>query len=232
MTKYFGPIWGEPPPDFPTAGLETAYRECIDLMGAQTPPVLFMGQGLKGIAYRFRALAEYDEIFTESFIMQGSAPPLDDHFRQETALFGFFTTGLSCLESLFFAMHAMASHYESQTFRLDNDTLKNVTPQSVRCRFKQCWPNSDLTLEMNDIVDSPEFKNWKDVRNILSHRGVAPRNIKVGINFPINSDWQLEAAGVDNTNEELTQSTTGTRRAWLADHLAKMTNAFSKFCQS
>ncbi len=230
MNIYHGHIWGVLPDDFPTSDLEKTYRNCIDIIGAGKPPVRLMGMGLGGVAHRFRTLAEYDQVFTTSFNNAGGAPPADDYYQQETALFIFFTTGLSCLESFFFAIHAHASYYKPKDFGLEKKQLMSVKPKTVATRFKEIWPESDLTKSMNKLVSSKEFKDWKELRNILSHRVVIPRQITIHMNGQPNEViWQSIMAGSEIPNVQLNQLTTATRRTWLSNQLIDLVKTFSLF---
>ncbi|CCK82418.1 hypothetical protein [Desulfobacula toluolica] len=230
MNKYHGHIWGDLPDDFPTLDLEKAYRNCIDMIGEEHPSRRLMGMGLSGAAYRFRMLSEQDHMFTTSFNNVGGGPPIDDYYQQETSLFVFFIAGLSCLESFFFAMHAMASYYKPEVFGLEENQLRNVKPKAVVKCFKKKWPGSNLTLAMNKLVESNEFDEWQTLRNILSHRVVIPRQITINVREQSNNViWQTGMAGPEFGDIQLNQLTTTTRRKWLADQLMELVKSFSLF---
>jgi hypothetical protein len=72
--RYHGAVWGSLPPDFPTSVAERIYRAELDRMGASSEPARLMGMGFKGVAYRFRAAAEYDEEFSALFAAHGPGP--------------------------------------------------------------------------------------------------------------------------------------------------------------
>ena len=125
MNKYHGPIWGKLPKDFPTNILEQSYRNCIDIFGENDYAVRLMGMGFAGTAYRFRTMAENSKIISTSLQQNGYGPSAEIYYQQITALYIFFSAGLSCLESFFFAMHALASKYKP-SFGLSPKDLSNV----------------------------------------------------------------------------------------------------------
>src|SRR5205814_1232825 len=100
---YQGPIWGTLPGAFPTEQAERVYRSLLEQMPSDSIPRDLMGYGFQGVAYRFRAASDYGAEF-EGLIGApgGAAPPSDDVYRQERALFGFFVSGLACLECFSF----------------------------------------------------------------------------------------------------------------------------------
>lgn len=216
---YHGPVWGSLPPAYPTEQAERVYRYLLDQMAAQSRPRALMGYGFMGVAYRFRAAMEYQSEFESSFrSLGGVAPPMDEHYRQERALFGFFTSGLACIESFAFALHAIASHYKSSSFGLTEQDLRSVKPEAVAEALQRAWPSALVTTFINEIVHDATFRTWKVIRNMLSHRLVPPRAITVSPGSGIQSTWLLNSHQFLDQDEPL-DTVTGSRRLWLEERI-------------
>jgi len=60
------------------------------------------------MAYRYRALAEYDEEFTAS-VMVSTSPAPEERYRQGKTLFWFFVNAVSVIECFFYSANCIAS---------------------------------------------------------------------------------------------------------------------------
>jgi hypothetical protein len=184
-----------------------------------------MGHGFTGVAYRFRAATEYQSEFAHSYRAPGgAAPPADEHYRQERALFGFFVSGLACLESFAFALHAIASHYAASTFGLAEKDLRSVTPEAVTAALQKVWPSAALTTVMSGLVQDTTFQTWKAIRNVLAHRIVPSRAITATIGSKVQSSWRLNGHYSQSPNEPL-ENATESRLIWLSKHIRDLWEA-------
>ncbi len=166
------------------------------------------------VAYRFRACAEYDEAFTQS-IQTDDAPPQPERYYQERDLFGFFVTGLSVIESTCYGLYAIASMLDDVYFPIKKAGHKKaISPESTANRFRTTFPTEDLSRALNRMVNSQEYEDWKEVRNILAHRGSPGRSIRrtAGSGGTYGDSLWLNRIPLDS-------STTSSRRAWLAGTL-------------
>lgn len=212
--NYHGPVWGPLPQAYPTEQAERVYRYLLDQMPTDSIPRALMGHGFKGVAYRFRATTEYQSEFETLFgAPGGAAPPLKDYYRQERALFGFFVSGFSCIESFAFALHAIGAYYMPNTFSIEDQ--RKVAPSIVAETLKKCWPSALVTMIMNKLVQDEIFKTWKNIRNVLSHRAIPPRDITIsfGSGF-FQSTWHLISYQYSKQDEPL-DAVTGSRALWL-----------------
>jgi hypothetical protein len=213
--EYHSRIWGELPPAFPTDPAERTYRYLLERMPADSLTRILMGEGFKGVAYRFRAALEYETEFRLSFEAPGGvAPPTDEHYAQERALFGFFVSGLACIECFWFAIHAIGAFYESKVFRLDPRSLKNLTLKHLADGLTRTWPDSEVATAVQALISDEVFRNWKDIRNILSHRAIPARLITVTPADETQSTWQLVRSQGLGQDEPLALATVA-RREWL-----------------
>ncbi len=227
--QFQGAVWGDMPDDFPTEPLEAHYRTLLNALPTSSRARRLLGLGLKGVAYRFRSMAESDEDFTEIIRRHGVTPPVDQHFAQENSLFGFFMAGMSCLDCLFYSLHALGGHYTPEKFSLENSSLQSVRPRTVVEAYEAVWPNTSLTLTIRCMIDSPRFRRWTRVRNVLTHRAVPPRSISIGPGRDADVIWQVEEAGTQDADERIDDLTTAPKRLWLSTQLRLVVSALGDF---
>jgi hypothetical protein len=146
---------------------------------------------------------------------------VDEHYRQERALFGFFTSGLACIESFAFALHAIGACYRPSSFGLTKDDLKSVTPKAVAKTLKQAWLSAAITSTINNIVNDAAFQTWKSIRNALSHRVVPSRAIAVTPGSEIQSIWLLASQHYLDQDEPL-DKVMESRRPWLEERIREL----------
>jgi hypothetical protein len=223
---YQGRIWGNLPSAYPTEQAERVYRALHEELqsgpsGTWTLAQRLVGQAFKGVAYRFRAAAEYCVEHQRSLEAPGgSAPVAGEEFVQERALFGFFCSALASLESFAFAVHCLAAHYEPAAFLLDEKHLRQATPEPVSRRLAAQWPNAPIGSALSSLKDDPEFVRLSKIRNVLSHRAVPSRLIMAG-GGSIEASWQLGAHGAGD--EALGPQ--GARLTWLTARTTELWNA-------
>ena len=162
------------------------------------------------VAYRFLSCADHDRTFTESIQRAGDAPAQPERYIQERELFGFFVTGLAAIESLCYGLFAIASMLDSQNFPIKTPSdMKSITPKKTAKQFKEAFPRESITTALNKIVTAQEFREWKEIRNILAHR-VAPGRV-IYLSTKGSSRAALWETGI-----QLDKNTTASRREWLA----------------
>ena len=227
--EFRGAVWGDMPDDFPTEPLETHYRTLLNALPTDSRARRLLGLGLKGVAYRFRSMAESDEDFREIITRHGVTPPLDEHFAQEKSLFGFFIAGMSCIDCLFYSLHALGGHYAPERFSLENESLRGVRPSTVVEAYEAAWPNTPLTLTIRCMIDSAMFSRWTRVRNVLTHRAVPPRLISIAPGRDADVTWQVEEAGTEDADERIDDLTTAPKRLWLSAQLRLIASALADF---
>lgn len=230
IKNYHGRIWGVLPEDFPMIKLEKTYRYCTEMFGAKEDSVKLMGMGFAGVAYRYRMMAENDKIFTTSINQDGYGPSNEAYYKQISSQFAFFTAGWSCMESFFFAMHALASYYKPDFFDLSPKALSRVGWSQVKDKYNKHWKQTTITSTMAEIVQSNEFQEWKEIRNILSHRVEIPRELIIQCrNGKISANLLLEKTGSKKEAFSINEFTTSDKRAWLAETIVNLVDALILF---
>jgi hypothetical protein len=198
----------EMPKDFNVA----AYESIHGRMGANKARITTWDDYLGAwcaLSYRYLSCAESDEVFTESIKIFGPAPPLPQRYLQERELFSFFVLGLSTIESLTYGFYAVISVLDPTKFPLNNDNDRRyIYPESTCTKLTNRFPTEPISKSLASITSSKEYDDWKNLRNMLAHRTLPGRNIRiVPGGAPLPALW----AGI-----EVDVNTTALRRRWLA----------------
>jgi hypothetical protein len=179
------------------------------------------------VAYRFFTNCEHDKAFTDSIDQVGANPPRLDNYFQERELFGFFITGLASLESFAYSCYALGAILDETKFPMSNP--KDISIYSTRNKFINYYLNESITSTLDQLKDKSEFKEWCDVRNVLAHRLMPARQIKVTI-FPIRSDPLEQEVSILN-KVVIDNKTTFSRRKWLSQTLSDLYSAVDEFAK-
>jgi len=220
------------PPEFPAEAYDEVHSRLVKYK--ETHPIQWesFGLGWNGLAYRYRALVEYDEEFTAS-IMVSNSPPPEERYRQGKALFGFFVNAVSVTECFFYSANCMASILKPYIFPLSKSEDLRMRSNKLVSRFANQFPNDRLSNDMRRCIGDPVYKKTKDIRDVLTHRGALPRKFYVGgdrdglatmpnnVKAPVNQ-WQFDFA-VDT-------GTTASRREWLSRILKDLIESANEFC--
>lgn len=145
-----------------------------------------------GVAFRFRACEEHNTQYSKSFAETHGEARGGDLYQEEAALFGFFTNGLSAIESLFYGLYALGALIIvsknpaslppiSGFLHLDPnqpENLRNVTPKNTVEAYEKRFPNSPLTDLLRRVITEraiadKQYRKLEELRNILSHRVAA-----------------------------------------------------------
>jgi len=160
------------------------------------------------VAYRFQAMAEHDENFRTSLSTKG----FDDRYVQERELFGFFVTGLSAIEAFGYGLHFLLSIACPANFPIANKRAINIA-LTKKCLLAT-KPGEPLTLCVCSLLADQKYKDWKEIRDILAHRGAPGRIISLG-GRPQGDIWKLKDIPI---SLELTRG----NRSWLAGNLEEL----------
>ncbi len=178
------------------------------------------------VAYRFHACADHDEAYTESIQRAGDSPPQPERYIQEKELFGFFVTGLSAIESLCYGLFAIASMLNERCFLMTTTKDKrSIRFRKTTQQFAKAFPGEDVTCALEQMRDSEEFSEWREIRNILTHR-LAPGRV-VHLSTKSSSRPSLWKIGTPLDGE-----TTASRRKWLAVTISRLLKATDEFTDS
>jgi hypothetical protein len=182
--------------------------------------------GWVALGHRFRACAEYDESFVESFRQHGGSPPPLERHGQERDLYGFFVSGLSVVESFCYGLYGIASMLRSDRFPIQTDDEKRrINPQMVTDKFASVFPGEPVTQELSALMGNQNFGKWKDVRNMLAHRASPGR--RHSITLPVGREAERGTSAWGNLT--LSEHVTADRRRWLSNTLGSLLRATANF---
>lgn len=210
------------PEDFAVEAYEAIYCRVVKKIGTQSNSYDEFASAWNAVAYRFLSCTEYNKTFTESIQKSGNAPPHQERYVQERALFGFFLNGLATIESLCYGLFAIGSILLVQYFPFTiPEDKRRVSPEETTLRFKAAFPKDDITAILRDMTNSKGYRDWKNVRNVLTHRSAPGRHIYKGGDRDGEVDWVH--------GNQIDENTTVTRRKWLAKTSSDLLEATDVF---
>jgi hypothetical protein len=93
------------------------------------------------LAYRYRASVDCGNIFADLIKDHGTAPPPEQRYLQERALFDFFSSGFSVFESTFYGLYTIGAFLVPATFPLSSERDQQlVSPTRTRDAFARAFP--------------------------------------------------------------------------------------------
>jgi hypothetical protein len=222
------------PDDFPSEWHEETKQLLVKYKDTKLTEWKSFSVGWNGIVYRYRAMTEYDEIFTTSISKIGSSPPPEERYHQDKALFGFFVNAVSVIECFFYAVFWIGIIIKPSLSPMDAKSLQSLYPKDISKKYEKEFPRENLTKKLRAFIGCPQYTDMKDMRDVLSHRGKLPRNYYAGgerdgkTTMPNNpkestSKWVL--------NNYIDKETTAKRRKFLSTELESLTSETVKFCK-
>jgi hypothetical protein len=155
-------------------------------------------EALNAIAYRFVALAEYDQSFTCWFNAHRDGQPF--RYHQERDLFGFFSNAYSVFEGFCFTLFAVGALIDPARFPLTTaKDERNVNWRTMREAYCEAFSGDSILTVLKSIADDAAFKELGSSRHILTHRAVGARQLSAGTGpsptLPEDLQWsQIELA--------------------------------------
>lgn len=154
-------------------GLEAGSLDALsDIAGS------VVGAAWNGVVYRWVAACQADTTWAKS-VTASKAPGPGGRYEQEATLFHFFADANSCLEAFYLGCYGIAARLSPEEFQVDAATLK-LYPRDVASRMSAVWPNEEAVATLKSLVESSDYKELKDMRDALAHRGPLPRRFHKG----------------------------------------------------
>jgi|GEM_PF-787809 len=196
----------------------------------------------KAVAYRFYTCYESNEGFTKSLKKAGDCPNHPERYKQERDLFHFFVNGYSTLESFGYALYMIASIVKPSFFPIKSSNLEAIYIGTTCDKLnseRNGFPNERITDELNQLQNSPEFKEWKKVRHALIHKISPGRTYTIESNIIVSSNgipiggstkrgktfWKINNGITINIDK----NTTSSRFSWLENSLINLMDAAQDF---
>lgn len=140
--------------------------------------------GWIGLAFRFRACAEHNQVFSASFQETRGDPQHVALYQEDEALFGFFVNGLSALECFCYSLYALGALVRTPTqtpstppqplFPLldphNPKKLRAIKPGETLRVFQRHFSGHALTTQLDQMLGDPAYQEWSDIRNVAAHR--------------------------------------------------------------
>lgn len=220
------------PSDFPTNVYNNVHSHLSQHKDTHPTQWFTFSLGWNGLAYRYRAMAEYDKEFTIS-VKESASPLPEERYKQGKSLFGFTMNVISVTESLLFSAYCIGSILDPTVFPLAKTGHLRFSPNIVKEKFARAFPNDPLTIQIEKLLNEATYKEMSDMRIVLFHRGTVPRKFYVGgersgiATMPINpselsDQWQYDL----QVNENMTSS----RRQWLSAIVQNLVITVNDFC--
>ena len=171
------------------------------------------------------ALCDDGAAFTAA-IAATDAASIERRYQQERSLFAMFSNGFSAFESYFYGMFAIGAILQPGSFPLKTEKdQQNVSPTSTNRAYERAFPADPILTDFRKIFDAAEYREWREIRNILTHRAAPGRTIYVSIDTDedIAPRWKIN-------NISLDASTAATWREHAATLLGVLTRAAVRFC--
>src|SRR5882724_11883024 len=221
------------PADFPLVAYNDIHALIAPLQPRFSDAYRHYAGAWNAVAIRFRSAAEADDVFQSSL---NELDSVDQRFRQEVALFQFFTNSVSVLDSCAYALYAVGNMIDAAAFPLTGQSLRTADFRGVAKSFEKRFPADQLTVALVSTNADALATELRDFRNFLTHRVASTRSLfrstTPGPNPPAR--WEighLEAlSGVQAI--QIDSQLTGQYRSWLTGRLDVLFAAINNFVRS
>ena len=216
------------PDDFPVAAVEAIHGHVTD-RDQHAPEAIEWKEwasAMNGVMFRFLACSEHGVKAMDS-LRRSTAPPPLERLDQEKWLFGFFFEGLSSLECAYYGLYFIGVLAEPDAFDV-NRNRKDIGPWLVASLYGTAFANEPLAQRLAAVLSTTDYEQWRDIRNILGHRGTPGRGHFVGGDRAEQVDWHLPVDSLD-VSTILEPSELERRRAWLGSALCEILEAADAF---
>src|SRR6476661_8824523 len=95
------------PDDFPFGPYEAVNARVSSHQVVQAAAYTEFAGAWRAIPYRFYAVADHGDAFTQSIAHHGATVPAPQRYLQERELFNFFVNGLAAIESFCYGLFAI-----------------------------------------------------------------------------------------------------------------------------
>lgn len=153
------------------------------------------------IAWRYRASFDAWHEHRTSVETHGGGRNHEDVYEQELSLFLMFAAGVSCIESMTYALAAAASDQNVCGIAFTDKEQRVCSPSRLRIWLAPYPKATELVKTLNDLMVAPEWSIWVDLRNRMTHRSNLPRRIYGSVGAPLPKVNPLNYASTSSTPE-------------------------------
>jgi hypothetical protein len=199
------------PVDFPTAQYNDVYERTLSQVTASPAIHEQFAGAWNAVAYRFQAMADDEIAFTSLVVQTAPEPPI--RYQQERSLFGFFSNGFSVFEATFYGVFALGALLSPADFPIATPRdQQRIAPHSTLAALAKAFP--------------AQFLEWREIRNVLTHRAAPGRTFFVSIGdpseTPLPDEWKLKGIPLDDKMAPM-------RRAQLSGQLDELLDGIRDF---
>lgn len=177
----------EMPNDFPVVELTAFMAEArrVLIPGGITSAAWMEFAGASNlIGWRYRASSDAWKEHRESVQTHGSGRNHEDVYLQERSLFTMFSAGVSCIESTTYALAAAASDPTVCGFPFTPKEQRACSPNRLLAWLMPYVKAADLVAALQQVLATPEWTLWVDLRNRMTHRSNLPRRLFASVGAP------------------------------------------------
>lgn len=165
------------------SSLTDAFRKRLDADSTVKPQFHYFSASMEAVSARFSALDRLAVDFPNACLNVN----VDRVKRQQQQqiLFDFFSNAWAAAESFCFGSYFVGSVLDPATFALgipqsrQLTKLRRINPEATRNAYGSFAPTSAFTKQLQDFLDSNDYKLIDSMRNLLVHRLIPGRTISV-----------------------------------------------------
>jgi hypothetical protein len=164
------------PVDFPTDHYNDIFERTLP-RATESPAIYEQFAGAwNAVAYRFLAMADDEAAFSSLVVHIAPKPPI--RYEQERSLFGFFSNGFSVFEAAFYGVFAGGALLSPSDFPIATSRdQQRISPQSTSSALAKAFPAEPLNTVLCNLLADPQFVEWREIRNVLTHRAAPGRTL-------------------------------------------------------
>lgn len=189
------------PDDFPVGAYESVYRAIESKKAAHLLYEHYAG-AWTALAYRFRAAMDYGEYFVALLKKHGATPPPEERYLQERALFDLYSSGFAAFECAFYGLYTVGAFISPREFPLTTPReQQQVSPSRTKVAFARAFPGDPILAVFAALFADPQYQQWREIRNVLTHRTAPGRRIYVSIGDDDEppTEWKLNNSPLDES---------------------------------
>jgi hypothetical protein len=169
------------PADFPLSSYEVVNSRAAGPHSTSLLYAEFAG-GWIAVSYRFRGFIEAGLAFEQSIAKTGPSVSGEERYRQDQDLFVCAASALGAIEAACYALFAIGSMLVPSDFPLTTDQdKKKVSPENTSKAYGKAFPSDPLSMRLDALTNSTDFKQLKSIRNFLAHRATPGRTTHLGL---------------------------------------------------
>ena len=170
-----------PSDDFPAEQYDAVHHTVTERWSEHSRYDHYAGSW-NALAYRYHDAVEAGLRFNQSILEHGPTPQSQERHGQEKDLYGFFTNGLSAIESSFYAAFAIGSFISPESFPLETaKDQQRISPTLTRDAYLRTFPGSTIIHTFDNLLADEAYRALREIRNILTHRTAPGRRMYVGL---------------------------------------------------